>query len=43
VPLPSAATLTPIAHAAIAYVARDALVPYGQLSHPPLRPPRLPA
>jgi hypothetical protein len=43
VPLPAANALTPIAHTAPAFAARDAHVPYGQLSHPPLRPPRFPA
>ena len=43
VPLPALTALTPVAHTAPALVARDAHVPYGQLSHPPLRPPRFPA
>jgi hypothetical protein len=42
VPLPSAGALTPTAHTGPSFVAHDAPVPYGQLSHPPLRPPRLP-
>ena len=42
-PLPAATALTPIADAGPAFVARDAHVPYGQLSHPPLRPPRFAA
>jgi hypothetical protein len=43
VPLPTTTALIPIAHAHPAFVARDAHVPYGQLSHPPLRPPRFTA
>jgi hypothetical protein len=42
VPLPALTGLMPVTHTAPALVARDAHVPYGQLSHPPLRPPRVP-
>ena len=42
-PLPALTALTPVTHTAPALVARDAHVPYGELSHPPLRPPRFAA